>query len=76
MERKGLALNMVVLLAIALIALIIIGFLIARSTGAYRKNTSCEAAAGTCIKEAECDGEIAPFQGCAKEEVCCIIGGI
>jgi hypothetical protein len=74
MQKKGLAISMIILLSLSLIALIIIGFLIARSSGIYTKSTSCENAGGKCVKSIDCEGERSFLAGCKEGEVCCIMG--
>lgn len=75
MQKKGLAINMVILLALSLVVLIFIGFLIARSSGVYTKSTSCEAFDGECTSVGECEGEQSHLSGCKEKEVCCIQEG-
>ena len=73
MQKKALAMNMVVLLVIALIALVIIGFLIAKGSGIYSKSTSCEGAGGKCVTQNKCGGEQSFLAGCKEGQVCCIV---
>ncbi len=72
MQKKGLAIAMIILLALSLVALIVIGFLIARSSGVYTKSTSCEGFGGKCVNVGECEGEQSHLPGCEEKEVCCI----
>jgi len=75
MQKKGLAINMIIWLVLALIVLVIMGFLIARSSGEYTKGTSCENTGGKCVKTTECEGKKSFIAGCEKDEVCCITEG-
>ncbi|GAG23898.1 unnamed protein product [marine sediment metagenome] len=75
MERKGLATNMLILLVLALIALVIISIMIARSGGTYAKGTSCESTGGKCLKATECEGKQSFLPGCEEDEVCCMQEG-
>jgi len=72
--KKGLALNITILLVLSIIALFIIGIILAKTSGTYTKSTSCESAGGTCLKATECDGERSFVQGCEEEQICCIQG--
>lgn len=72
MEKKGLAMNMTILLVISLIVLVILGILIARSSSTYTKSTSCKSAGGECVKSTECEGSRSSLSGCEKDQICCI----
>ena len=75
MQKKGLATYMLILMALALIGLLIMFYLIGRSSGTYAKSTSCEATGGKCVKSSECVGTKSFLTGCKKEEVCCVAEG-
>jgi len=72
MQKRGLAFNMVILLGLVLIVIVIMGFLIARSTSTYTKSTSCENLGGKCTKKIDCEGKENFLQGCEEEEICCM----
>lgn len=72
MLKRALAINTVILLALALIAIVIIGILIAKSSGTYIKSTSCENTGGKCVKAIECEGKKSFLPGCKENEICCI----
>jgi len=63
---------MLVLLVLALIILVLVGFLITRSGSAYIKTTSCENIKGNCMKSSDCDGTISALPGCDKDQICCL----
>ena len=75
MQKKGLAVTMVILLALTFVALVVMGFLIMGGGGTYTKSTSCENIGGKCVKVAECVGEESFLPGCEESLVCCIEEG-
>ena len=75
MQKKAIAVNMMILLVLALIAMVIAGFLVARSSSTYTKSTSCESNNGKCVKATECNGKNSFLPGCKEDEVCCINEG-
>ena len=72
MQKKGLAVNMLILMALALVALFILGFIISRGGGTYAKSTSCEGVKGSCMKSEDCNGKIVSLRGCGKDTICCV----
>ncbi|MEA2036594.1 MAG: hypothetical protein U9O94_03745 [Nanoarchaeota archaeon] len=75
MKKNGLATNMIILLALALIALVFIGFYMAKYNQAYSKSTSCESIGGKCTDLTSCEGKKSALPGCEDNKVCCIEEG-
>ncbi|MBU1946155.1 MAG: hypothetical protein KKC54_04255 [Nanoarchaeota archaeon] len=63
---------MLVLLGLALIAAVIIFFIMAKGSSTYVKSTSCDSVGGKCVKAVDCEGKQSFMQGCKKEEICCL----
>ncbi len=74
MNKKGIAIQATVIMAVVIITTIIAMIFLLKGTSTHSKSTTCQAMGGKCTKPSQCEGEQTFLEGCKNDEICCIEG--